>query len=178
MVSLVDAHIRQNLIQVGSSYYRQSVGIPQGSMLSSILCSYFYAELEARHLTFLQADDCLLLRLIDDFLLITTSRDKAQCFMTMMQSGFKEYGVAVNPSKTLVNFAMTVNGVAVPLESLSQFPTAESVSTVEPSTSQAITTRRPVWVYPRLRRLHVLTAGRHIPYADRRILATARFHFV
>ena len=31
-------------------YYRQVVGIPQGSVLSSLLCSYCYGDLETRKL--------------------------------------------------------------------------------------------------------------------------------
>ena len=33
-------------VKIGSDYYRQSVGIPQGSVLSTILCSFFYGDLE------------------------------------------------------------------------------------------------------------------------------------
>jgi hypothetical protein len=32
--------------KIGQTYYRQVVGIPQGSVLSSILCSFFYGDLE------------------------------------------------------------------------------------------------------------------------------------
>lgn len=38
--------------QIGNEYYRQVVGIPQGSILSSLLCSFFYGDLERRHLGF------------------------------------------------------------------------------------------------------------------------------
>ena len=34
------------IVKIGSNYYRQSVGIPQGSVLSTILCSFFYGDLE------------------------------------------------------------------------------------------------------------------------------------
>lgn len=33
-------------VKIGSSYYHQSVGIPQGSVLSMILCSFLYGALE------------------------------------------------------------------------------------------------------------------------------------
>lgn len=40
--------LRQLIItsQIGRDYYRQIVGIPQGSILSAILCSFFYGDLE------------------------------------------------------------------------------------------------------------------------------------
>jgi telomerase reverse transcriptase len=39
-------HISNNLIHVGKSLYRQVVGISQGSVLSSLLCSLFYGHME------------------------------------------------------------------------------------------------------------------------------------
>jgi telomerase reverse transcriptase len=114
LLSLMKSHIQQNLVKIGKKYYRQKNGIPQGSVLSSTLCNYFYADLETKHLSFLSDDGCLLLRLIDDFLLITTDRTKATRFIEVMHTGLPQYGVAVNPNKSLVNFTMSVNGCIVP----------------------------------------------------------------
>lgn len=113
LLQLVASHIQQNLVKIGKKYYRQKEGIPQGSILSSTLCNYFYADLEAQALSFLDSDDCLLLRLIDDFLLVTTDHAKASRFVDTMHAGVPEYGVAVSPAKTLVNFAQTINGIPV-----------------------------------------------------------------
>lgn len=114
LLALMSLHIRQNLVKIGKKYFRQKNGIPQGSIISSVLCNYFYADLERTHLGFLKSDDCLLLRLIDDFLLITTNKAKASRFVTVMQSGMPEYGVTISPSKTLVNFPLSINGTPVP----------------------------------------------------------------
>ncbi|KAL7629462.1 Telomerase reverse transcriptase [Parahypoxylon ruwenzoriense] len=113
VLQLVAAHIQQNLVKIGKKFYRQRQGIPQGSVLSSTLCNYFYADLEAHVLSFLQSEDCLLLRLIDDFLLITTNKPKAVRFVETMHQGVPEYGVTVNTRKTLVNFDLNVNGEPV-----------------------------------------------------------------
>lgn len=110
LMALMTTHIQDNLVKIGKKYYRQKNGIPQGSVLSSTLCSYFYADLEQTQLSFLQASDSLLLRLIDDFLLITTDRSKATRFVTVMHRGLPSYGVVVNPDKTLVNFDMSTAG--------------------------------------------------------------------
>lgn len=110
LIRLLAAHIEQNLVRIGKKHYRQKVGIPQGSILSSLLCNYFYADLESKHLQFLQSDDCLLLRLIDDFLLVTTDVDKASRFVKVMHAGIPEYGVSVSPGKTLVNFSLKHDG--------------------------------------------------------------------
>ena len=39
--------------KIGNDYYQQVVGIPQGSVLSSLLCSFFYGDLEKNHLKFI-----------------------------------------------------------------------------------------------------------------------------
>ncbi|XMA14564.1 hypothetical protein WAI453_007355 [Rhynchosporium graminicola] len=110
ILALLDEHISRNMVKIGKRFYRQKEGIPQGSILSSLLCNYFYADLEATHLSFLNTDsgESLLLRLIDDFLLITTNRTHAKRFLEVMHKGVPEYGVTVNPDKTLVNFECLV----------------------------------------------------------------------
>ncbi|ENH60834.1 hypothetical protein FOC1_g10015638 [Fusarium oxysporum f. sp. cubense race 1] len=110
LMHLLRQHVEYNLVKIGKKYYRQKTGIPQGSVLSSFLCNYFYADLEVKHLDFLRSPDCLLLRLIDDFLLITLDQEKAIKFVNAMHVGFPEYGVAVNPTKTMVNFDMLYDG--------------------------------------------------------------------
>lgn len=119
LAKLAATHILENIVKIGKKFYRQKEGIPQGSVLSSTLCSYFYADLEANELGFLKTtdsndEDCLLLRLIDDFLLITVDRSKAARFVEVMQCGHPRYGVAVNLDKSLVNFNLKIDGKLVP----------------------------------------------------------------
>lgn len=113
-LDLLKDHVESNFIKIGKKFFRQKAGIPQGSVLSSLLCNYFYAELERECLGFLEVDQSLLLRLIDDFLLITTNKDHAKKFLQVMHDGIEKYGVQVNPAKSLVNFEVTVNGSQVP----------------------------------------------------------------
>ncbi|EPE28186.1 hypothetical protein GLAREA_04977 [Glarea lozoyensis ATCC 20868] len=113
LLDLLSEHVTRNMVKIGKKFYRQKEGIPQGSVLSSLLCNYFYADLEAQHLGFLNENDSLLLRLIDDFLLITTSHTQARLFLQKMHDGVPAYGVQVNPAKTLVNFEATVNNQKV-----------------------------------------------------------------
>lgn len=108
LIGLLDEHVSQNLVKVGKKFYRQKTGIPQGSVLSAILCNYFYADLEMKQLGFLDGRENLLMRLIDDFLLVTPDKTKAERFVQVMHEGLPEYGVEVNPKKTLVNFDMVI----------------------------------------------------------------------
>lgn len=114
LLDLLQEHIERNIVKIGKKFFRQKAGIPQGSVLSSLLCSYFYAELEKESLGFLDEKDDILLRLIDDFLLITTDRNHAIRFLQVMHDGIEQYGVKVNPAKSLVNFEVTVNEVHIP----------------------------------------------------------------
>lgn len=115
IMHLLREHVERNIVQVGKRFYRQRKGIPQGSILSSILCNYFYAELERDVLGFALGSDCLLLRLLDDFLLITINRQHAERFVRVMHRGHADYGVEVKPSKSMTNFdVVTDDGVRVP----------------------------------------------------------------
>ncbi|CAA7267063.1 unnamed protein product [Cyclocybe aegerita] len=103
VLDLLEEHITENLVKIGQSYYRQKVGIPQGSVLSSILCSFFYGNLEKKFSRFMDPHS-ILLRLIDDYLYVTTSLEKARGFLDVMNKGHPEYGCFISQDKTLTNF--------------------------------------------------------------------------
>ncbi|KAJ5492091.1 Telomere reverse transcriptase [Penicillium expansum] len=123
LLALLDEHVRHNLVKIGNKYFRQRNGIPQGSVLSSILCNFFYAELERKILGFIKPENSLLLRLVDDFLLITPDAAVAMHFLEVMIRGQPAYGVQVNPAKSMTNFSAAVDGILLPrLEGTSLFP--------------------------------------------------------
>ena len=123
VLNLLSEHVERNIVKVGKKYYRQKNGIPQGSILSSLLCNLFYAQLEKENLSFAEEKDCLLLRMIDDFLLISTRREKAEQFLQVMHDGVPEFGVSVKPEKSLTNFPTEINGFSIAsLSSQSPFP--------------------------------------------------------
>ncbi|CAN0157920.1 unnamed protein product [Ectocarpus sp. 12 AP-2014] len=52
---MVEDHIKHNIVRVPAAggsgkgaYFRQAVGIPQGSVLSGLLCNYFFGHIEKR----------------------------------------------------------------------------------------------------------------------------------
>ena len=123
MLDLLEEHVERNIVKIGKKFFKQKAGIPQGSVLSSLLCNYFYAELEREYLGFLADGESVLLRLIDDFLLITTNKGHAERFLQIMHDGVEKYGVEVNPAKSLVNFSTTINGTQIPqLAGTTAFP--------------------------------------------------------
>nr|ABU88719.1 telomerase reverse transcriptase [Strongylocentrotus purpuratus] len=106
-------HVMADVVKSGRKYYWRQDGISQGSILSSLLCSFFYAHLERCYLSDIDQEG-LMMRLIDDFLLITPHHDKAQRFLQLLLSGVKQYGCSANPSKTLANFDFMHDGQLVP----------------------------------------------------------------
>ncbi|KAK5122386.1 hypothetical protein LTR85_003970 [Meristemomyces frigidus] len=110
ILGLLEEHIERNLIRIGKRCYRQKEGIPQGSIVSSLLCSFMYAELEREVLGFLQDGHSLLLRLIDDFLVVSTEQDVAERFMRVMHGGIPQFGVRVKAEKSRANFDIDICG--------------------------------------------------------------------
>ena len=121
-MTLLRDHVQNNLIKHGKRFYRQETGIPQGSVLSTMLCNLFYAEMEREVLVSLERGNGLLLRLIDDFLFISLEREKCIKFLEIMLGGVADYGAEVHPSKSLTNFETHVLGIAVPVQRSGTFP--------------------------------------------------------
>lgn len=72
-------------MQIGRQYFKQSIGISQGSVLSTLLCNIYYGQMER---TFMPPqDDELLMRMVDDSLFVTPSRERAELFLCKMIKG-------------------------------------------------------------------------------------------
>ncbi|XP_069766142.1 telomerase reverse transcriptase isoform X2 [Narcine bancroftii] len=100
--------IGSNIIRIGDKYYIQCCGIPQGSLISTLLCGLCYGDMENQLFAGIQ-DDGLMLRLIDDFLLMTPHLSQAKKFLRILAAGIPDYGCFINPHKTVVNFPLEEN---------------------------------------------------------------------
>ncbi|XP_048848450.1 telomerase reverse transcriptase isoform X2 [Brienomyrus brachyistius] len=92
------------VIQFGKKMFRQCHGIPQGSVVSALLCCLCYGHMENSLFHDITDGGGCLLRLVDDFLLITPEFGKAQMFLKSLLAGVPEYGCFANPTKVAVNF--------------------------------------------------------------------------
>ncbi|CAB4384162.1 unnamed protein product [Rhizophagus irregularis] len=110
ILELLEEHIQQNIIKVEDKFYTQKVGIPQGSMLSSLLCSIYYGVMEQSELQFIKDNNGILLHLLDDFLYISTNKANVIKFITVMHRGNPEYRCIVNNKKSMVNFDLEISG--------------------------------------------------------------------
>lgn len=131
------------MLQLDDNFYQQCIGIPQGSVLSSLLCSFYYGHMERNVIfPFLEKSwepdtthfsgkhdsrgssdsesDCeiemiacaskyLLLRFIDDFLFVSTSKKQSAMFFSRLHRGIREYNCYMNEEKYGLNF--TVNSL-------------------------------------------------------------------
>ncbi|KAF3794434.1 Telomerase reverse transcriptase [Nymphaea thermarum] len=186
LLVFLSKHIRKNIWMLDGKLYLHEIGIPQGSMISSFLCSSYYGHLErniifpllgkcsvpllsecqraskmeemigsfnsdkgntdetsscqgarktnslgekikqlqvnyaqGRHSSdsqdeFAPSSSFLLLRLIDDFLFISSSMEQAASFFLRMYEGFEEYNCCMNNKKFCMNFDLLVDGGAFP----------------------------------------------------------------
>ncbi|KAK4256365.1 hypothetical protein QN277_009241 [Acacia crassicarpa] len=128
LLSYLKQHVKNNILQLEGKFYLQGVGIPQGGILSSLLCSLYYGHLE-RHVIFpfleksIELGSCneecalkmsnggevsspcyIVIRLIDDILFISTSKKQAAGFFSRLQRGFRDYNCYMNEKKFGVNF--------------------------------------------------------------------------
>lgn len=148
LANLLKWHLKSNLVYLesvgmnrnggngngdtnSSDIYHQQIGIPQGSVLSNLLCNLVYEELELKLLkdifsinpsVCLDDDEedvenesqysipktrfppSMLVRFTDDFLFATTSKAHAERFLKSMIRGFPEYGATISPEKSIINF--------------------------------------------------------------------------
>ncbi|XP_077404744.1 telomerase reverse transcriptase [Vanacampus margaritifer] len=98
--------LTDSVVQFGNKMYRQCRGIPQGSVASSLLCCLCYGHMENVLFEGMAGIKGRLMRLVDDFLLITPNLNEAQHFLKVLLAGIPQYGLAVNPQKVAVNFPL------------------------------------------------------------------------
>ncbi|XP_018424735.1 PREDICTED: telomerase reverse transcriptase [Nanorana parkeri] len=103
LLSFLQELICNHILRIKKQYFVQRCGIPQGFMLSALLCSLCYGDMENKVFCGVQ-ENGVLMRLSDDFLLVTTNLQKAKTFLRILAEGIPEYGCSISQYKTMVNF--------------------------------------------------------------------------
>jgi len=67
LMALLKEHVTQNFVKIGAGRYQQKNGIPQGSIMSPLLCSLFYADMDRERLAFTKTPNS-----VCEFLLLDT----------------------------------------------------------------------------------------------------------
>ncbi|XP_040288891.1 telomerase reverse transcriptase isoform X1 [Bufo bufo] len=109
--------IFNHILRLNDQYYMQCCGIPQGSMLSALLCSLCYGDMENKLFCGIQ-EHGVFMRLIDDFLLVTPHLEQAKRFLRTLAEGLPDYGCSISLDKTVVNF---------PIDDISECSTVEQL---------------------------------------------------
>ena len=93
--------------------FTQVTGIPQGSVLSPLLCNLYYGHAERKIFGSDQGqevqllglrDKTLVMRWMDDYLVISTEQRCVQHFLQRAHQAFTPFGGGINTAKTRVNF--------------------------------------------------------------------------
>jgi len=110
---------QNNYITFNKRQYKQMKGIPQGLCVSYILSSFYYANLEENVLQFLRKESMegdnkeinLLMRLTDDYLLMTTEKNNAMLFIEKLyQLSLGNY-FKFNMKKLKTNFVLNLQKI-------------------------------------------------------------------
>ena len=103
VLELLELHITRNIILFEGKLWRQKCGIPQGSILSSILCSIFYGHLDRKcYRQFLKSSQILILRFVDDILIVSKHVPLINEYLN--QEVDLSYGFSVNSKKSQFNY--------------------------------------------------------------------------
>lgn len=99
-----------NIVEYEGRYYIQKVGLPQGLNISGVMSSFYYASLEEEALNFLKAEEesgeniHMIMRLTDDYLIVTNSKDNATRMIENLVKLSKKYDFQFNMKKLTTNF--------------------------------------------------------------------------
>lgn len=97
-----------------NQFFSQKKGIPQGLNISSVLCSFYFTLIEKNALDFAKIEFPgslnLAMRLIDDYLLITTEKKVASMFLEKLMECAQTNDFCFNESKITTNFSYVYNG--------------------------------------------------------------------
>jgi hypothetical protein len=109
MIMMLHDHLTKHIVSTGgrfgSDYLRQKIGIPQGSVLSNMLCNLYYGSIEKELLYsegVMTKASALLARMVDDFIFVTHDPTERMKFLKKMNDGHPTLGVQINKEKTHV----------------------------------------------------------------------------
>lgn len=107
VLSIVNNYVKNSAVFIEENslqLYKRKTGVFQGFPLLATLCNIYYNQLVDKELESLlyprEGEMSMLLRLVDDFLYISTYDDRDKIFEIVNSPKFKSYGAILNEQKT------------------------------------------------------------------------------
>lgn len=118
----LENHVRGHLVATPDGLAVQTVGLPQGSILSAALCNIAFGGAEATvflpRAAALAPPDAqgaaLMMRLTDDWFVAAEDTGVARAIADALHADAPSWGVTINPSKTVASFPFDARGGAEP----------------------------------------------------------------
>ncbi|VDK81696.1 unnamed protein product [Litomosoides sigmodontis] len=106
VIWFLETYVINKEFEYRGSVYRAFRGIPQGNHASTRLCDLYLGEADCeRYFELMKRRDTLLIRYVDDYLLLTTDMNVARKFLEVMHLGADDnYNIIADSAKTVINF--------------------------------------------------------------------------
>lgn len=100
----IEDSLFKNTIKHRGRFYEQTRGIPQGSILSSIVCSLYFAYIDMQFLNGIVGDG-IVMRYIDDFIVMTPNLSEMYAYLKAIK-GLRHFGMTLNSEKIESTFVL------------------------------------------------------------------------
>ena len=110
-MDVIEHVLYRTTLQIGDNCFFRKDGLFQGDSLSSLLVDILYDDLLDHFMEFTprRGEDCLVLRLADDFLVISTDQFQIEAIKKLARQGFGEYNATVKREKILASGSQSGN---------------------------------------------------------------------
>jgi hypothetical protein len=106
LLSVLEQIIFNQRLRIKNKIYKLKQGLAQGAAgkFSPLLNELYYSVMDKTYfIEFLSAEDSLLLRGVDDYLLITSDLERAKKFFDVVYNGISDFNASFNKGKLLTN---------------------------------------------------------------------------
>lgn len=113
LLKLLKQHLFSHMVQMQNSdgsysEFTQMIGIPQGSILSPLLCNIYYGNIEQHEFVSKPLENTVVMRQMDDYLVISTDQQEITRLIQTMFSVLRRFNGKLSVTKSSVNFDLVI----------------------------------------------------------------------
>ncbi|CCH40767.1 Telomerase reverse transcriptase [Wickerhamomyces ciferrii] len=152
ILSIIENQLDSSYTIIGKNTYRRREGIFQGLHLSSVFCDIVYDEMIECEFSDVTKPNSLILRLADDFLILSTDKSALLKFQSKVENGFPDFGAVINKEKTFTNLhnkwesKFTFCGFDIDIDDFKITKTFEDIHILNTESHKALT-RKLLWIF-------------------------------